>query len=144
MGLSFFDKNEAIDWEVALNKSIFIPYMNIAFLAEYLYYLSTMMLIGWESSKPDPDYGQIKSWSETINSDFMEPYAEKYHKIKCMVCLHLSLLEVIADWRKENVRATRIRIEEMFQSFDSSVRIKLSKINPDFYIQFENGKPIVD
>jgi hypothetical protein len=144
VGLSIFDKNEAIDWEDALNKSKFIPYMNVAFLAEYLYYLSTMLLIGWESSKPDPDKGVIESWAKTINSNFMEPYAEKYHKIKCMVCLHLALLEVAADWRKEDVRATRIRIEEMFQSFDSSVRMTVSKLNPDFYIRFENGKPVVD
>ena len=144
VGFSFFDKNEAIDWETDLNKSKFIPYMNVAFLAEYLYYLSTMMLIGWESSKPDPDKGMIESWAKTINSNFMEPYAEKYHKIKCMVCLHLALLEASAEWRKEDVRATRIRIEEMFQSFDSSVRMTLSKLNPDFYIRFENGKPVVD
>ncbi len=144
VGFSFFDKNEAIDWENALNKSKFIPYMNIVFCAEYLYYLSTMMLIGWESSKPTPDYGQIESLAGKINSNFMEPYAEKYHKIKCMVCLRLALLEVSADWRKENVRATRIRIEEEFQSFDSSVRKILSKLNPDFYIRYENGKPVID
>jgi len=144
VGLSIFDKNEAIDWEDALSKSKFIPYMNVAFLAEYLYYLSTMLLIGWESSKPDPDKGAIESWVGTINSNFMKPYAEKYHKIKCMVCLHLALLEVSAALGKEKVRATRIRIEKEFQSFDFSVREKLSKINPDFYIQFENGKPVID
>lgn len=144
VGFSWFGKNEAGDWKMALNKSKFIPYMNVVFCAEYLYYLSTTMLIGMESAQPNPDYGQIQSWAKTINSNFMEPYAEKYHKIKCMACLHLALLEVSADIGKDDVRATRIQIEKEFQSFDFSVREKLSKINPDFYIRFENGKPVVD
>ena len=140
----WFDKNEASYWESALNNSKFMPYMNIAFMAEFLYYLSTTMLIGWETAQPNPSYEQIKSLAKNLNRNFMEPYAKKYHEIKCKVCLHLTLLESTVGWKKEDVCATRIRIEDMFQSFDSSVRMTLSKLNPDFYIQFENGKPVIE
>ncbi|MBR2308055.1 MAG: hypothetical protein IKA48_12800, partial [Fibrobacter sp.] len=111
---------------------------------EFLYYLSTTMLIGWETAQPNPSYEQIKSLAKNLNRNFMEPYAKKYHEIKCKVCLHLTLLEVSAALGKEKVRATRTRIEKKFQLFDSSVRMTLSKLNPDFYIQFENGKPVIE
>ena len=143
VGRSWFrDKGEAEDWFKKLNDSKFIPYMQVAFMAEYLFYCSNMVLLKRELAKPESerDKGKIKDWSANVNCNFMAPYAEKYHKIKWTVLLNLELLKKGASWWNDDIEQIYQMTLEMFDSFDSRVINTLAQLNPIYSIEYKNGK----
>ena len=138
------DKNEANDWKEALDNSKFIPYMQVAFMAEYLFYCSNLMLVEHEMSKPNRNESKIKTWSKYVNNDFMQPYAEKYHDIKWTVCGNLMLLRDGSSWGTKDIDEWYKEVLNQFDSFDKSVRDTLSSLNPTCFIEYKGGEPIVD
>lgn len=143
VGHSWFrDKGEAEDWFEALNDSKFIPYMQVAFMAEYLFYCSNMVLLEREFAKPESerDKGRIEAWSKYVNKDFMAPYAEKYHKIKWTVLLNLELLKKGASWWNDDIEQIYQKTFEMFDSFETQVVKTLDQLNPIYSIEYKNGK----
>ena len=143
VGRSWFrDKGEAEDWFKALNDSKFIPYMQVAFMAEYLFYCSNMVLLEREFAKPESerDKGRIEALSKYVNCDFMAPYAEKYHKIKWTVLLNLELLKKGASWWNDDIEQIYQKTFEMFDSFEAQVVKTLDQLNHIYSIEYKNGK----
>lgn len=143
VGRSWFrDKGEAEDWFKALNDSKFIPYMQVAFMAEYLFYCSNMVLLEREFAKPESerDNGKINAWSANVNCDFMAPYAKKYHDVKWTVLLNLGLLKEGASWWTDDINSLCQKTFDQFNSFDSQVLNTLAQLNPIYSIEYKNGE----
>lgn len=138
----FRDRGEAEDWFNALNDSKFVPYMQVAFMAEYLFYCSNMVLLEREFAKPESerDKGRIDAWSKHVNNDFMAPYAEKYHKIKWTVLLNLRLLKEGAAWWTDDIDELYQKTFYQFNSFDTEVLNTLAQLNPIYSIKYKDGK----
>ena len=143
VGHSWFrDKGEAEDWLEALNDSKFIPYMQVAFMAEYLFYCSNMVLLEREFAKPESerDKGRIEAWSKYVNKDFMAPYAKKYHDVKWTVLLNLELLKEGALWWNDDIEKLYRMTFDQFDSFDTGVLKTLDQLNPVYSIEYKDGK----
>ena len=142
VGHSWFrDKGEAEDWFKALNDSKFIPYMQVAFMAEYLFYCSNMVLLEREFAKPESerDKGRIEAWSKYVNKDFMAPYVKKYHDVKWTVLLNLELLKEGALWWNDDIEKLYQMTFDQFNSFDTQVLNTLAQLNPIYSIEYKNG-----
>lgn len=138
----FRDKGEAEDWFKALNDSKFVPYMQVAFMAEYLFYCSNMVLLEREFAKPksERDNGRIDAWSKHVNNDFMAPYVKKYHDVKWTVLLNLELLKEGALWWNEDIEKLYQMTFNQFNSFDTGVLNTLAQLNPIYSIEYKDGK----
>lgn len=138
------NENEADDWVKALNDSRFLPYMQTVYMAEYLFYSSTIVLIRSQLAKDRRDESYIQALAQSVNNNFMEQYAQKYHDIKWTVCLNLVLLGDNASLGKENIKKLTDNVFKRFDSFDMSVRNTLSDLNPLYSIEYKDGEPIVE
>ena len=136
------DKGEADDWFKALNDSKFIPYMQVAFMAEYLFYCSNMVLLERELAKPESERrrDRIDKWTEYLNCDFMAPYAKKYHDVKWTVLLNLELLKADALFWSGGIKDLYYETLDRFDSFEKGVLKTLAQLNPIYSIEYKDGK----
>lgn len=148
---------EAKAWNDNFVKSRFLQHIQIAMMAEYLYYCTSSLLIKIEFSKPNPDLKKIGAISSSMDINFSSIYAKKYHEVKTLVCKNIEMLSQPAETKNHYFESLPNPLEmknffEMKSLLDSlnkefnAVEVFTQKIqenlSPTYFIRYNNGQPV--